>query len=397
LVGLCLKRGRTTTFLLVPVSASPISGQGLLFCARASQGSVWRGQTGNRATLVPFGPVWSCFGPRLFCLGFPSPCAVIMRRASALTQCFFTSSSLLTFFVCREMWLSVPLLVAALCSAGATTVWSGTYQTDKACNQTQCCCFSGVVTISQSGANLTGSTAIAGQCSGVSTLAFSQTLAFPASIAFVSSFSGQAFFVEKDGILLTLKNLGFPQCSGSATCTSGDCLGVSSSTCFHESTRISYKGGAPQTLSDFQRQASDDAKECHVPHVVRSSNGVRIETTCTSTSAPLRVTGDHLLYSARGLVAASLLVQGDILYADLAQLHECRILRVVHEDKEQLYFGLNCLESEVVADGYKASTFGHYHVIPSFWMKYVSKVVGVERASRWGDAAVQVLHKMNVF
>jgi hypothetical protein len=116
-----------------------------------------------------------------------------------------------------------------------------------------------------------------------------------------------------------------------------------------------------------------------------------------SSNVPLRVTGDHLLYSARGLVAASLLVRGDVLYADLAQLHECHILRVAHEDKEQVFYGLNCLESVVLADGYKASTFGRYHAIPAAWMKYVSKVVGIERASRWGDAVVQVLSKMNVF
>lgn len=163
-------------------------------------------------------------------------------------------------------------------------------------------------------------------------------------------------------------------------------------TCFHASTLVSYKGGAPQGLADFQ-QIHLQQQECHVPHVVKAANGVIIETSCGGT---LRVTGDHLIYSARGLVAASDLSKGDILYSDMEQSHPCPITSVKREPKEELYFGLNCLESNVIAGGLKASTFGHYHVIPSTWMKYVSKLVGVERASQWGDSLVTMLSKIKL-
>jgi len=52
----------------------------------------------------------------------------------------------------------------------------------------------------------------------------------------------------------------------------------------------------------------------------------------------------------------------------------------------QKYFGLNCEESDVLADGYKTSTFGTYHILPSLWMKFSSRLIGIDAASMIGDA-----------
>jgi hypothetical protein len=47
--------------------------------------------------------------------------------------------------------------------------------------------------------------------------------------------------------------------------------------------------------------------------------------------------------------------------------------------------GLNCYESVVVANGVKSSTFEDHHTVPALWMKWVASVVGLRRASQWGD------------
>ncbi len=58
---------------------------------------------------------------------------------------------------------------------------------------------------------------------------------------------------------------------------------------------------------------------------------------------------------------------------------------------------MNCLRSEVLADGIKTSTFGKYHFIPAWWMRIVGGVVGPKRASTFGDAIVGLLVKARVF
>jgi hypothetical protein len=173
-----------------------------------------------------------------------------------------------------------------------------------------------------------------------------------------------------------------------------------STSCFHDSTRITYKDGKTFSLDNLKQGR---VAECRVPHIVRATNGVRIETSCSpgssSGSNALRLTGDHLLYTLRGLRAASTIVVGDVLFGDMAESQRCQVIRVTKEDSEQLYFGLNCHESIILANGLKASTFGNYHSIPAAWMKYTSKLVGVERASKWGDAIAQccaLMRDMNV-
>ena len=102
------------------------------------------------------------------------------------------------------------------------------------------------------------------------------------------------------------------------------------------------------------------------------------------------------MYTARGLLLASELTKGDVLFSDLAESVHCRVTNIATEQNDQTYFGLNCAESIVLANGIKTSTFGKYHTIPAFWMKYASKIFGIERASSIGDSITDALFKMNV-
>ncbi len=130
--------------------------------------------------------------------------------------------------------------------------------------------------------------------------------------------------------------------------------------------------------------------ECRIPHRVQA-RGVVIETTCGT--PVLRLTEDHLVFTSTGLRAASELTPSDIVFSDEDQSATCRVLRVSKEATDQRNFGLNCLHSEVLANGVKCSTFGKYHFIPSTWMSWTGRLIGVERASRWGDAIAVVLAK----
>jgi len=162
---------------------------------------------------------------------------------------------------------------------------------------------------------------------------------------------------------------------GFATCTGY---------CFHESTEIE-QGKKKMTLDALL--AKQHADECVVPHTMQAS-GVSIATSCSDT--PLRLTNDHLVYSSKGLVTAVSLKEGDLLYKDMEQKQLCTV-RSVTGETNQRYFGLNCRTSDVLANGIKTSTFGDQHAIPAAWMKYVTKVLSVEQASRLGDSLVSAL------
>ncbi|KAJ1415190.1 hypothetical protein B484DRAFT_454619 [Ochromonadaceae sp. CCMP2298] len=65
----------------------------------------------------------------------------------------------------------------------------------------------------------------------------------------------------------------------------------------------------------------------------------------------------------------------------------CEVLSIQRESSPQRYFGLNCLHSDVQADGIYVSTFGDLHLLPATYMYLAGVVLGVKRASAWGDAA----------
>lgn len=156
------------------------------------------------------------------------------------------------------------------------------------------------------------------------------------------------------------------------------------SACFHESSRITYKGKTYEGMGAFA-----DHPECRVPHIVRTG-GVSVHTSCSDRA--LRLTDDHLIFSeGRGHVQAGLLKAGDVLFSDVDRTARCKVLSVVSEPHMQNYFGLNCLESVVLAEDVLCSTFGKYHAIPSAWMSVAGRVFGIDRASRFGDTVVEVL------
>jgi len=153
--------------------------------------------------------------------------------------------------------------------------------------------------------------------------------------------------------------------------------------CFHKDTEISYKG---QKLRLSQLKES---KVCAIPHVV-TSNGLKISTTC---DGQLRLTAEHLVMTPDGWKKAIQLSTEDYLYSQIHGNSDslCKITRIELEQNEE-YFGLNCEESNVIANGYWVSTFGKTHHIPSLWMSVVSKFVGIHKASSWGDVIANKLY-----
>ncbi len=236
---------------------------------------------------------------------------------------------------------------------------------------------------------------LTGQCGAVSSpVSFSIGLASSSSTSASFTLLGQSFTARLSGLTITLTNDDFPSCSGSAVrVTSG-----ASSVCFHESTVITYKG------AQYTSEQLEKHPECRIPHHVQA-RGTIIETSCGtngasgtagSKAALLRLTDDHLVFTPTGLRAALDLKAGDAIFSDASSASTCQVLRVSKEMTEQPYFGLNCLHSEVLANAVKCSTFGKYHFVPSTWMSWTGRLIGVERASRWGDALVELLVKARI-
>jgi len=162
------------------------------------------------------------------------------------------------------------------------------------------------------------------------------------------------------------------------------CGGSSSSKCFHEDTVITYNN-EQLTLPAL---LAGTVPACVVPHVKRS-DGVAIHTACSAQA--LRLTPEHLVYSARGLLLASELRVGDSLFADVNEQAVCNVTSIDAEARQR-YFGLNCEDSVVLANGIKTSAFGVYHTVPTAWMKIASSLVGVKRASAIGDQIAAFLY-----
>jgi hypothetical protein len=163
--------------------------------------------------------------------------------------------------------------------------------------------------------------------------------------------------------------------------------------CFHEDTVIHYKGES-FTMHDL---ANNNEPECRIPHVVQSV-GVRVTTSCGDT--PLRLTDDHLVYLSTGeLTEAYKLKTGDVLFSDFdhnLKGNQCVVQSVSRENSPQKYFGLNCLTSEVLADGIHTSTFGSYHTIPAIYMYNIGSMFGIDVASQFGDYLSLLYSKVGV-
>jgi len=148
-------------------------------------------------------------------------------------------------------------------------------------------------------------------------------------------------------------------------------------TCFHRDTEISYKD-EKLTLDSLKK---GEHPSCSVPHIY-NSRGIKIATSCSDST--LRLTPDHLVYTQRGLIQAESVKTGDLLFQDMEESIGCKVTSI-EEESHETYFGLNCEDSVVLADGYKTSTFGKLHFVPSLWMRIMSRIFGVSYASSLGD------------
>ena len=145
--------------------------------------------------------------------------------------------------------------------------------------------------------------------------------------------------------------------------------------CFHVDSVIDYKG----VQYTYEELKAGKEPECSVPHSP-ASRGVVISTSCGKTA---RVTDTHLMATTKGFQLAYSLKAGDVLFGDYHQEH-CTVTSVKKEEATQQYFGLNCVHSEVLTSGLRASTFGDFHTLPSWYMTYVGGLVGSDAASSLG-------------
>ena len=156
-------------------------------------------------------------------------------------------------------------------------------------------------------------------------------------------------------------------------------------------TKITYDG-KEHTFDEIRAHP-----ECSIPHVVHA-HGVIVTAKCGAAEKTLRLTDGHLVYTQRGLQAAADLKPGqDTVYADLAETTKCQIVSVTKEAQTHDYFGLNCLNSQVLASGLKSSTFEKLHTVPAFWMQVMGRILGIKRASTIGDYYVaDLVQRMNL-
>lgn len=170
-------------------------------------------------------------------------------------------------------------------------------------------------------------------------------------------------------------------------CDRSSALQYDDDVCFHVASSINYQG---KTYS-FEQLNAGDEPECTIPHAPRSL-GVRVVTTCNKTA---RVTDTHLMATSKGYRMAYSLKPGDILFGSFGDEDRCEVLRVEKEGSEQQYFGLNCVHSEVLVSGLRASTFGDFHTLPSWYMSYVGRYFGPQVSSKLGTYISELFHSMS--
>jgi hypothetical protein len=198
--------------------------------------------------------------------------------------------------------------------------------------------------------------------------------------------------------------IGNTNCQGTPTATiniTGGCTQIGGvgnyyqiscgASCFHRDTEIIYKD-EKLTLDSLNEGKHPS---CTVPHVYTSA-GVKISTSCSETT--LRLTTDHLVYTQRGLLEAKDVQVGDLLFQDLEETKSCKVISAEKENSlTESYFGLNCEESVVLANGFKTSTFGKIHFLPSLWMRIMTPLIGVRAASAWGDYLSHLVQRYKLF
>ena len=163
----------------------------------------------------------------------------------------------------------------------------------------------------------------------------------------------------------------------SSSCETFMAEASSKNDCFHEDTLINYKG-TEYTLAQLQAGAEP---ECHVPHQPLG-RGLTIATSC---GRNVTTTETHLVVTPRGHQLAHTLRPGDELFGDFTGEQKCVVTSVTRATVKARFFGLNCVHSEVLANGLRTSTFGDFHTLPAWYMYYAGLLLGPEAASRLGD------------
>lgn len=112
-----------------------------------------------------------------------------------------------------------PGVSAATCSSGSvSTPWAGLYIADNECDQTQCCCLSGKLCVSQEGVQITVSGGTAGQCGGTVSWLCSATLNLPTDTTVSFDCAGNSYTATLDaGVSIYVQNNNNGACSGTGT------------------------------------------------------------------------------------------------------------------------------------------------------------------------------------
>lgn len=275
-------------------------------------------------------------------------------------------------------------------SSPTTINWSGIYQIDSGCDQTLCCCLSGQIVIVQSGNYIAITGPLVGTCNGLTSANIAFTLMSPTDTSASFMFGGDSYNATQLGPVIDVVNENVPQCSGSATFVSNAQSGGSSATtCFHRDTIISYKG------TNYTFDEISNLQACYIPHVIRTS-GYLVRAKCGYHTKEVKLTHNHLVYTKEGLKPAKALKPGyDVVFSDISANNACTVLSVDVSAEIEEYFGLNCYESEVLANGIKTSTFEIMHKLPAFWMNHFGGTFGIKTASILGDYLVQIAESLN--
>lgn len=105
----------------------------------------------------------------------------------------------------------------AAATVPAASGWNGNYRVTSTCNSANCCCFTGVVGVAQTGTTVRVNGALTGSCgANASPATISITLSSSSSASASFTFLSQPFTATLTGNTITLTNVNFPQCSGTA-------------------------------------------------------------------------------------------------------------------------------------------------------------------------------------
>lgn len=223
----------------------------------------------------------------------------------------------------------------------------------------------------------------------------------------------------------------------------GSCRDLLAGKCFHRSSVITYKGQhfnvdefrlllpdggsyggstnkTTASVGGVSAERQKLASECVIPHVT-AGPGRAIGVTCGLANAGharrsnIRVTDEHLIAVKRprdnryrwpslfqgsySFVPARAVAPGDVVFGDLA--HSDASACVVDSNSideageggaDNVFFGLNCLSSDILVNGVHASTFGGFHLLPALYMQVAGALVGAEAASRFALQHIVPLH-----